>query len=76
MQIPKAQKDTDNLSEFLCFVICGVKVALEILMKMTPVVNFIIVLHSSFLYQRGLRSFSLVTFDFVIFGAKILYVKY
>jgi len=40
-----------------------------------PRVNFINVLLKHFLYESKLSSFSLVTFGFVIFGAKILYQK-
>ena len=47
------------------------------LMILTPVVNFINILLTYFLYESAWRSFSLVTFwqkhSFVIFGAKILY---
>jgi hypothetical protein len=45
------------------------------LMKLTPRVNFINVLHAGFSYKSKLSSFSLVTFCFVIFADKILYEK-
>jgi len=38
-------------------------------------VNFINVLRARFLYKSKLISFSLNTFGFLIFGAKILYEK-
>ncbi len=38
-------------------------------------VNFINILRTHFLYKRQLSSLSLVTFGFVIFGAKILFEK-
>jgi len=40
-----------------------------------PGVNFINILRAYFLYESKLSSFSLVTFGFVIFGAKISYEK-
>jgi len=40
-----------------------------------PGVNFINILHARFLYKSELSSFSLITFGFVIFGAKILHEK-
>ncbi len=41
-----------------------------------PGVDFINILHARFSYESKLSSFSLVTFNFAIFGAKILYEKY
>jgi len=43
--------------------------------ELQPGVNFINVLRTTFLYVSLFGSFSLVTFGFVIFGAKILYEK-
>jgi len=49
MQIPKAEKDTDDLTVF--FALLGsmsVKAALKTLVKLTPVVNFIYILGAAF----------------------------
>jgi len=49
VQIPKAQKDTENLSDF--FLLLGsalVKAAHKMLMKLTPSVNFINILQRLF----------------------------
>ncbi len=45
------------------------------LMKLATGVNFINILRPLFSYERKLSSFSLITFGFVIFGAKISYEK-
>jgi len=49
---------------------------LKNLMKLTTGVNFINILYTHFLYESKLSSFSLITFGFMIFGAKILYEKH
>jgi len=41
----------------------------------TQGVNFINIVHEHFSYESKLSSFSLVTFGFVILGAKILFKK-
>jgi len=48
----------------------------KMLVKLTPRVNFFNILCARFLYESYLNSFSLITFGFVIFGAKILYKKH
>jgi len=56
-QIPKAQKKTDKLPVFFTLLGSGqVIAALRTLMKLTPGVNFINVLHTNFSYQRRFGS--------------------
>ncbi len=45
------------------------------LVTLSPGVNFIKILRTCFSYESKFQSFSLITFGFVIFGAKILYKK-
>jgi len=53
----------------------GAKAVCKMLMKLTIGVNFINILRLPFLYECVLRSFSLVTFGFVIFSERILVQK-
>jgi len=47
----------------------------KMLVKLIPGVDFINILLASLTYESKLSSFSLITFGFVIFGAKISYKK-
>jgi hypothetical protein len=72
----RAKKIQSSFQSFFVFSRSGCeKAAYRILMKLTPGVNFISICCARFLYESKLSSFSLTTFVFVIFGAKILYEK-
>jgi len=72
MQIPKAQKDSQVISVF--FVLLGsgsVKFPCKMLVISTPGVDFVIILHTYFLYVFCV-AFLLLKFGFVIFWWKII----
>jgi hypothetical protein len=51
-QIPKVPKDSDDLTEFLCFWLLAsarVKAVLEMLVKLTPIVDFTYILQAAFM---------------------------
>jgi len=74
-QIPKVQKDIDDLSVFLHFLdLCVLKLHVKML-KATLDVNYINNVCATFLYKSESPSFLWLHSSFVIFWAKILYKK-